>query len=54
MKKLFSITVAILIITSVSFAQKRETRDVSAFTKISLRGASKAYVKQELKDQQRL
>lgn len=37
---------AIVLIASVSFAQKRETRDVSAFTKISFRSPGKVYIKQ--------
>lgn len=48
MKKIFVILSlsAILLITSASYAQKRETRDVSTFTKISFRTAGKVYVKQ--------
>lgn len=37
---------AIVLIASASFAQKRETRDVSTFTKISFRTSGKVYVKQ--------
>lgn len=46
MKKIFILLSAILLITSASYAQKRETRDVSTFTKISFRTAGKVYVKQ--------
>ena len=46
MKKIFVLLSAILLITSASYAQKRETRDVSTFTKISFRTAGKVYVKQ--------
>ena len=37
---------AVLLITSASYAQKRETRNLSTFTKISFRTAGKVYVKQ--------
>ncbi len=46
MKKILSLIIAILLITSASIAQKRETRDVSTFTKISFRAPGKVYVKQ--------
>lgn len=46
MKKLLSLITAIILITSVSFAQKRETRNVPTFTKISFRTSGKVYVKQ--------
>jgi len=46
MKKIFSLITAILLITSASFAQKKETRDVSVFTKISFRSPGTVYVKQ--------
>ncbi len=46
MKKILSLITAILLITSASIAQKRETRDVSTFTKISFRSPGKVYVKQ--------
>ena len=45
MKKIFLAT-AILFIVSPTFGQKKETRDVSAFTKISFRSAGTVYVKQ--------
>jgi hypothetical protein len=46
MKKIFLLLSAVVLITSASYAQKRETRDVSTFTKISFRTAGKVYVKQ--------
>jgi hypothetical protein len=46
MKKLLSFFVAIAVFASVAVAQKRETRDVSTFTKISFRTPGKVYVKQ--------
>ncbi|MBL8008942.1 MAG: DUF2807 domain-containing protein, partial [Ignavibacteria bacterium] len=46
MKKAFVILTAVLLITSATFAQKRETRDVSTFTKISFRTGGKLYLKQ--------
>jgi hypothetical protein len=46
MKKIFLLLSAVLLITSASFAQKRETRSVSAFTKIVFRTPGKVYVKQ--------
>ncbi|HEY3430130.1 MAG TPA: head GIN domain-containing protein [Cyclobacteriaceae bacterium] len=46
MKKLLSLAIAIAMITTVAFAQKRETREVSTFTKISFRTSGKVYVKQ--------
>lgn len=46
MKKIFILLAAVLLIASASFAQKRETRNVSTFTKISFRTAGKVYVKQ--------
>lgn len=46
MKKIFVFLSAVLLITSASYAQKRESRDVSTFTKISFRTAGKVYVKQ--------
>jgi hypothetical protein len=46
MKKIFTLIAAILLITTVSFSQKRETRDVSTFTKISFRSPGTVYVKQ--------
>jgi hypothetical protein len=45
MKKLFSIITAVLLLTSVSIAQKRETRTVDTFTKISFRTSGTVYVK---------
>ncbi|HEU5291172.1 MAG TPA: head GIN domain-containing protein [Cyclobacteriaceae bacterium] len=45
MKKLFSLIIAIGLVTSVSIAQKRETRTVDTFTKISFRTSGKVYVK---------
>lgn len=46
MKKAFLFLTAVLLITSAAFAQKRETRDVSTFTKISFRTSGKLYLKQ--------
>lgn len=46
MKKAFVILTAVLLITSATFAQKRETRDVSTFTKISFRTGGKLYLRQ--------
>ncbi|HET9053435.1 MAG TPA: head GIN domain-containing protein [Cyclobacteriaceae bacterium] len=46
MKKIFILLSFVLLITSAAYAQKRETRDVSTFTKISFRTAGKIYVKQ--------
>jgi hypothetical protein len=46
MKKILFLMSAVLMIASTSFAQKRETRDVSTFTKISFRSPGKVYVKQ--------
>lgn len=46
MKKSIALLSALLLITTASFAQKRETRDVPTFTKISFRTAGKVYVKQ--------
>src|SRR5688572_12932910 len=46
MKKLLSIITAIVFVTSVSIAQKRETRNVDTFTKISFRTSGKVYIKQ--------
>jgi len=46
MKKISVLLSAMLLITSASYAQKRETRDVSIFTKIAFRTAGKVYVKQ--------
>ncbi len=46
MKKILSLIAAILLVSSASIAQKRETRDVSTFTKISFRSPGKVYVKQ--------
>lgn len=46
MKKILILSVALVLVTSLSFAQKRETREVSTFTKISLRTGGKVYVKQ--------
>lgn len=45
MKKIFLLLTAVLLIT-VAYAQKRETRDVSTFTKIAFRTGGKVYVKQ--------
>lgn len=45
MKKTFLLLAAVLLITA-AHAQKRETRDVSSFTKIAFRTAGKVYVKQ--------
>lgn len=46
MKKLVSLVIAIALITTTAIAQKRETREVSTFTKISFRTSGKVYVKQ--------
>jgi hypothetical protein len=46
MKKIFVCILAILLLTSATFAQKRETRNVSTFTKIAFRTPGKVYVKQ--------
>ena len=46
MKKLLSIITAIVLVSSVSIAQKRETRNVDTFTKISFRSSGKVYIKQ--------
>lgn len=46
MKKAILILSAVLLITSATLAQKRETRNVSTFTKISFQTAGKVYVKQ--------
>lgn len=46
MRKILPLLTAILLISSAAFAQKRETREVSTFTKISFRTAGKLYVKQ--------
>jgi hypothetical protein len=46
MKKILSICMAFLLITSATFAQKRETRDVSTFTRIAFRTPGKVYIKQ--------
>ncbi len=46
MRKILSLIIAFVLITSASIAQKRETRDVSVFTKISFRSSGKVYVKQ--------
>src|SRR5688572_27092319 len=46
MKKILSLFTAILLITTASIAQKRETREVTAFTKISFRTPGTVYVKQ--------
>jgi len=46
MKKLLSLITAIVLVTSVSIAQKRETRNVDTFTKISFRSPGKVYIKQ--------
>lgn len=46
MKKLLSILTVIVLVTNVTFAQKRETREVSTFTKISFRTSGKVFVKQ--------
>jgi hypothetical protein len=46
MKKIFLLLSAVLLVISASYAQKRETRDVSTFTKISFRTAGRVYVKQ--------
>jgi Putative auto-transporter adhesin, head GIN domain len=46
MKKILVLLTAVLLIASASYAQKRETREVSTFTKISFRTAGKLYVKQ--------
>lgn len=46
MKKIFFLLSVVVFFTTASFAQKRETRDVSTFTKIAFRTAGKVYVKQ--------
>lgn len=46
MKKIFVLLSAIMLITSASYAQKRETREVATFTKIAFRTPGKLYVKQ--------
>jgi hypothetical protein len=46
MKKLITLMLAVVLMSSASIAQKRETREVAAFTKISFRTAGKVYVKQ--------
>ena len=46
MKKILFLLTALILTASVSFAQKRETRDVSTFTKISFRSPGTVYVKQ--------
>lgn len=46
MKKIFSFLIAIALVSTVAIAQKRETREVSTFTKISFRTPGKVYVKQ--------
>lgn len=46
MKTLITFTMAVVLMSSTAFAQKRETREVAAFTKISFRTAGKVYVKQ--------
>jgi hypothetical protein len=46
MKKILSIITAILLISAVSIAQKRETREVGSFTKIAFRSPGKVYLKQ--------
>lgn len=46
MKKILSFITAILLVSSAAIAQKRETRDVSTFTKISFRTSGVVYVKQ--------
>lgn len=46
MKNILILLSVALLITSASYAQKRETRDVSTFTKIVFRTPGKVYVKQ--------
>lgn len=46
MKKLITLIMAVVLMSSTAFAQKRETRNVGTFTKISLRTAGKVFVKQ--------
>jgi hypothetical protein len=46
MKKILSLCIALLFTATVLFAQNRETRNVSTFTKIAFRTPGKAYVKQ--------
>lgn len=46
MKKASMILAALVLITSAVFAQKRETREVATFTKISFRTGGKLYLKQ--------
>jgi hypothetical protein len=46
MKKILSLCITLLFTVTVLFAQKRETRNVSSFTKIAFRTPGKAYVKQ--------
>ena len=46
MRKILSLLSAMVLLASVSFAQNRETRDVSVFTKISFRSPGTVYVKQ--------
>jgi hypothetical protein len=46
MRKIISLFTAMILLATVSFAQKRETRDVSVFTKISFRSPGTVYIKQ--------
>jgi hypothetical protein len=46
MKKILSLCIALLFTATALFAQKRETRNVSTFTKIAFRTPGNAYVKQ--------
>lgn len=46
MKRILFVLSVVLLISSAAYAQKRETRDVPTFTKISFRTAGKIYVKQ--------
>lgn len=46
MKKILSLLTAVLLLITVAVAQKRETREVPAFTKIAFRTAGNIYLKQ--------
>jgi hypothetical protein len=46
MKRILTLVATLAILSTTTFAQKRETRDVSTFTKISFRTAGTVYVKQ--------
>lgn len=46
MKKILFLTLAMALVITASVAQKRETRDVATFTKVSFRSPGKVYIKQ--------